>query len=444
MAHVYAVRLTIILGSFLVLTPLLSATAQPSAGNPAKSSLEFERDIKPLLENYCFDCHSGDTKKGGIAFDDYLDPEARKKDLKTWEVVLQNVRTHVMPPPKKAKPSDAERERIVRWIQSDVFQVDCQNPDPGRVTIRRLNRVEYNNTIRDLVGVDFQPADDFPPDDSGYGFDNIGDVLSLPPVLLERYLAAADKIMTTAIVTEPSTNGPVKRFEAEKLESTAVGEIYGGSARALMREGEIFTQFVFPADGEYILRARAFGQQAGSEPARLEFRLDGKPTQVVDVTAVEKAPRIYDARIKVTAGEKRIAAAYINNFSNPKEPNPDNRDRNLFIDYLEVIGPIQPQSLPETHKRIFVRQPTPETKLACAQEIVARFARRAYRRPVETGEVRPEKWIDCSAFFKWRMPMARTLNRASSSPLKRFWFPRTFFSAERSNRNQTIQNRFTP
>ena len=88
------------------------------------------------------------------------------------------------------------------WIDRIVFAVDPTNPDPGRVTIRRLNRVEYNNTLRDLVGVDFQPADDFPADDSGYGFDNIGDVLSLPPVLFERYLAAAEKVMSLAILND--------------------------------------------------------------------------------------------------------------------------------------------------------------------------------------------------------------------------------------------------
>src|SRR6266542_3399531 len=87
-------------------------------------------------------------------------------------------------------------------MKSRSFRCDCDHPDPGRVTLRRLNRAEYNNTIRDLVGVDFQPADDFPADDSGYGFDNIGDVLSLPPALLEKYLAAARRILNKAFVIE--------------------------------------------------------------------------------------------------------------------------------------------------------------------------------------------------------------------------------------------------
>jgi hypothetical protein len=387
MLRVKAACFVVIAGAAFLPIIVRSEAAKPAGDAANKSIATFDREIKPLLEKFCYDCHADGTKKGGIAFDEYSGHGALLKDIKTWEIVLQNVRTHVMPPPKKPQPTEADRKKIARWIESDVFQVDCNNPDPGRVTIRRLNRVEYNHTIRDLVGVDFQPADDFPPDDSGYGFDNIGDVLSLPPVLLERYLAAADKILNAAIVSQPSTNGPVKRFEAEKLESNAEGGSYGNSARAFMREGEAFTRFNFPSDGVYVLRARAFAQQAGTEPARLEFRLDDKPVKVLDVTAVEKSPQLYDVRLQVAAGEKKLACAYINNFSNPKDPNPDNRDRNLFVDYVEVIGPVGPQTLPESHRRIFVRQPAADTKAEVAREIIGRFAKRAYRRPVEKDEV---------------------------------------------------------
>src|SRR2546426_10347469 len=111
-----------------------------------------------------------------------------------------------MPPENKPQPTPAERDLITRWVGSCFFQCDCKHPDPGRVTLRRLNRAEYNNTIRDLVGVEFQPADDFPADDSGYGFDNIGDVLSLSPVLLEKYLAAAERILQAAFGAGEATN----------------------------------------------------------------------------------------------------------------------------------------------------------------------------------------------------------------------------------------------
>src|SRR5258705_1674402 len=171
-----------------------------------------------------------------------------------------------MPPEKKPQPTPEERELITAWIQSEIFKCDCDHPDPGRVTIRRLNRAEYNNTIRDLVGVNFQPADDFPADDSGYGFDNIGDVLSVPPVLLEKYLAAAEKILEAAIVSEDPAKARLRRFDAADLDGSAPGEGVDGGARRLAREGDIFVKVKFPQDGEYALRAAAYGEQFGPEP----------------------------------------------------------------------------------------------------------------------------------------------------------------------------------
>src|SRR6266446_8379983 len=164
----------------------------------------FQTQIKPLLSKYCFGCH-GEKKKGDLDLRVYTDEASVLRDRKTFAKVAKNLQAHEMPPEKKPQPTPEERELITAWIQSEIFKCDCDHPDPGRVTIRRLNRAEYNNTIRDLVGVDFQPADDFPADDSGYGFDNIGDVLSLSPVLLEKYLAAAEKIVT-AVFGDSVTN----------------------------------------------------------------------------------------------------------------------------------------------------------------------------------------------------------------------------------------------
>src|SRR4030095_11776147 len=135
---------------------------------------------------------------------------------------------------------------------------------------------EYNNTIRDLVGIDFQPADDFPQDDVGYGFDNIGDVLSMPPILMEKYMAAADVILKKAIVTDLIPKARTNQFEAIALEGSAIGGATDEGARQLAREADIFVNFDFLSDGEYALRARAYGEQAGAEPARMAFLLDDK------------------------------------------------------------------------------------------------------------------------------------------------------------------------
>ena len=112
-----------------------------------------------------------------------------------------------MPPPGSPRPGPAERARLQTWIQRDVQGVDCRAPDPGRVTIRRLNRDEYNHSIADLFGIDFRPADDFPPDDSGYGFDNIGDVLAVSPLLAEKYFNAAEQIVGR-VVRQPAPSCP--------------------------------------------------------------------------------------------------------------------------------------------------------------------------------------------------------------------------------------------
>src|SRR6185369_18048098 len=237
------------------------------------------------------------------------------------------------------------------------------------------------------VGVNFLPADDFPADDVGYGFDNIGDVLSLPPILLEKYLKAAQKIVALAFDT--NSTAAVKKFNAADLESTADGGPYGNGGRMLAKEGEVIAPYKFEREGEYVLRARAFGQQAGPDPARMSFRLDGKEIKVFDVKEVESAPEIYEVRLPIAAGAKKFAAAYINNYVNPKDPNPDNRDRNLIVDYLEIAGPLEIQSppLPESYRRIMICQPTPANKWECAYNILANFARRAYRRPVSSEEV---------------------------------------------------------
>ena len=156
----------------------------------------YSADIAPLMQQYCFRCHSGAKPKGGVALDRDKDDAAVKKNRTVWEKVGDNLRSGDMPPAGAKKPSAAEMEQINRWLDTVVYKSDCTSPqDPGRVTLRRLNRAEYNNTIRDLTGVDFKPASDFPADDVGYGFDNIGDVLSLPPLLMEKYLAAAQTIV---------------------------------------------------------------------------------------------------------------------------------------------------------------------------------------------------------------------------------------------------------
>ncbi|HLN32446.1 MAG TPA: DUF1592 domain-containing protein [Gemmataceae bacterium] len=178
------------------------APAEDAANSKTADRPVFSKQVGPLLAQYCVRCHGGTKPKAGLALDNYKDDAAALRAREVWERVGPLVRAHEMPPAKQPQPTQAETQLIIAWIDSVTSADTCiGQKDPGRVTLRRLNRAEYNNTVRDLVGVKFQPADDFPADDVGYGFDNIGDVLSLPPLLLEKYLAAAERIVTSALAT---------------------------------------------------------------------------------------------------------------------------------------------------------------------------------------------------------------------------------------------------
>lgn len=178
----------------------LSALAS-AAELPQLAGHTFERDIRPLLAEYCFDCHGDKKQKADLNLASFADAKAIQRGRAQWLKVWETLHTREMPPEDKPQPTLAQRELLADWIERTVNDIDCDgSKDPGRVVLRRLTRYEYRNTIRDLVGVDFSPASDFPGDDIGYGFDNIGDVLSLPPLLMEKYLAAAEAIVEEAVV----------------------------------------------------------------------------------------------------------------------------------------------------------------------------------------------------------------------------------------------------
>lgn len=364
-------------------------SARSSKGS-AHAEISYEKQIVPLLDKYCYSCHGNGKKKGDFALDIYKAQADAVNDPKAWEKVLENLRSHTMPPEEKPQPKLEEVELVSKWIEAQVFACDCDNPDPGRVTLRRLNRAEYNNTIRDLVGVPFQPADDFPADDSGYGFDNIGDVLSVPPVLMEKYLAAAEKIMEAAIVAEDPAKARVRRYAAAELDGSAPTDIIDGGGKKLTREGDIFVRFTVTQPGEYALRAMAYGDQFGPEPPKMKFRLNKEDLQTFDVPSESDKPQLFEVKVRLAAGTNRFSAAYLNNLVNNSDKDPKKRgDRNLNIEYLEVAGPLDVPlpPLPETHRRIFFTDGAPTNKTEYARAIVQRFANRAFRRPAKSEEV---------------------------------------------------------
>src|SRR5687768_6867489 len=181
-------------------------TPQPAAQvSPETMALErrFNTEVRPLITQHCFHCHGNGKHKGDLDLDRFASLSSIQAERVVWQNISDAITYKVMPPEERPQPSDLQRQTLTTWIKDALDHVDCSGPrDPGHVPIRRLNRAEYNNTIRDLVGIDFRPADDFPADDTGYGFDNIADVLSVSPLLTEKYLAAAEQVMEKAFATE--------------------------------------------------------------------------------------------------------------------------------------------------------------------------------------------------------------------------------------------------
>lgn len=175
--------------SALICESISSAYAAPTAPHKTTDPLS----PPALFREYCYDCHAEGSKKGGVAFDQ-LPPENPELERKLWFAAWRNLESQLMPPSDKPRPSAAEQAQMREWIETKALHLDPAQPDPGKVTIRRLNREEYRNTVRDLAGVEFPVEDRFPPDDTGYGFDTIGDVLNLSPIHLEKYLAAGQEI----------------------------------------------------------------------------------------------------------------------------------------------------------------------------------------------------------------------------------------------------------
>ena len=216
----------------------------------------FKTSVLPVVQKYCIECHGEDEAEGDISFVDFRRAEQVLENRGTWEKAFKHLGVDGMPPKDHdERPTPAERQKLVEWLELKLYHVDPDLVDDvGRVTIQRLNRAEYNNTVRDLLGVDIQAAKDFPADDVGYGFSNIGDVLSLPPLLLEKYVAAAEKIATAAISTDsPEARRRIllARPSEKKTTQQAAREIFA----ALMPRA-------FRHTGRFV-RARRSGRFAG-------------------------------------------------------------------------------------------------------------------------------------------------------------------------------------
>ena len=395
---------------------LVAATRAVVAGGEDDASREaYRRDVRPLFESWCFKCHAGEKAEGDLDLAKLRPADDDDEAQDRWRLVRRMLRRGQMPPRKAPQPPAADVARALTWLDARLGSTATEAVDPGRVTLRRLSRFDYRCTIRDLLGIDFDAEARLPADDAGYGFDDIGDVMTLPPSLLEKYLAAAEEIAAKAIVAEDAGKPPVRRFDGDRLQAA------GGVSRpkdwvGMYGAGEAFAEASFPREGEYLLRARAFGQQAGPDPARMELRIDGDRGQVVDVRAVQKAPEVYEVRARVRAGRHRVAAAFVNDYYKPDDPDPAQRDRNLYVQWIEVAGPVDTQTLPNFQRRLFEGTQGRPRDRALARDLVRRIADRAFRRPATDAEADRLAGVVAAA-QKQGAPFERGLQLALTSVL---------------------------
>ena len=360
----------------------------------------FRRDVQPILQEYCFDCHADGANKGGVAFDEFKSDDALvHPDL--WLKALKNTRAGLMPPRNKPHPPAEDQQKLERWIKYAAFGIDPKNPDPGRVTVRRLNRVEYRNTIHDLMGIDYNAEVEFPPDDTGYGFDNIGDVLTLPPMLLEKYLTAAKTIVAQAVPVVskvvPETIVAGNRFRTGE---PGEGQGRNGAGRGNRREGMLSLNYYEPASVSTMLHA----DQAGSYRVTLELavkgtfefdpgkchvscKMDGRELLNKELGWYENKTFSFDFEETWEAGERRMSFELA-----PLTP-VENKIHPCEMRIVQVIvrGPMEKEhwTTPRNYNQFFTKEAPQDSaeRLVYARELLRKFATRAFRRPVDDKTV---------------------------------------------------------
>jgi len=366
--------------------PANSSPATPAAAaGPDEATLQsrLENNIQPVFERFCYDCHGDGMHKGGFTFDKYTSIESMRADRRVWRSVREHLHYQIMPPGDEEQPSRPERDVLLGWIDDAIFKVDPRNPDPGRVTVRRLNRAEYENSLRDLLGVPLSLASQLPQDDSGYGYDNIGDVLTLAPAHLERYLKAAEAALATAL--DDPTQEPVKL--TVKGAAMTGGASPQGDSLLFVTNARARAQFNLPRAGTYTLEVIAGADQAGPEPAAMKIYVPGQNSFVVNVPQDRNNPGSFTREIPLPAGKSSISVEFTNDYYD-EQVTDGPHDRNLFLQSVTLSGPAEAPSgaRPAGFAMIFPTRPRDMGDEDYARLVLQPFARRAFRRPVSAEE----------------------------------------------------------
>ena len=392
-----------------------AAATAPGAAGPETAAREAEAAEQVLLDRYCITCHNDLLETGGLSLEgaDVGDVTAHPE---LWEKVVRKLRTGAMPPRPRPRPDDATYGRMVSYLEGALDAASAANPDPGRTdTFRRLNRTEYRNAIRDLLALDIDVAALLPRDDSAFGFDNVN-AGGLSPTLMERYLTAAQKVSRFAVGSRlPLPGSRVEVIPADRTQEDHVAGLPFGT------RGGTVVEHLFPADGEYeiqvrLQRNRNENVEGLTEPHDVEITLDGRRLQlftmepsrnfVLQANATYYADEGIDnhlnARVSVAAGPHRVGATFLKKNSALLETTRQPYDAHFNMDRhprqqpavrtVSIVGPFDPTGVGETpsRQRVFSCRPpagaSPDDAEACATEIIASLARRAYRRPVTVDD----------------------------------------------------------
>ncbi|OAI49990.1 hypothetical protein AYO44_06045 [Planctomycetaceae bacterium SCGC AG-212-F19] len=422
-----------------VTPPLFAEEMQPA------DEKTFAEVIQPVLQKHCVRCHGADKPKAGLRVDRLGADMFKEKSAAVWHEIADRVNRGAMPPKNEPPLSRDELTRLSNWIAREQQRSTAlARKTGGRIVLRRLNRTEYRNTIRDLLGVPNDAALELPEDPAAHGFDNIGAALTLSPLHLEKYLRAARKAIDLAIVTGPQPPRERWRFYAERRNKDDRGYYYandtpqgnqlnrnergrfiawclgGGSPEHHtegfehlhpVREDEYRTHvlraidFTYPRAGEYIVRVRAFGHYPGDArpedyhfgAPRLHVASNGIRVLACDVEAPRAAPKVYEARFFSDAVRTTVFVRNRYDFS-PVQVNqllnqrlnshaPDYPQPYLAVNWYEIDGPIYDTWPPPSHQRILFPSQNRGNEEVYAREVLTKFVRRAYRRPVTNEEI---------------------------------------------------------
>ena len=356
---------------------------------------QLSTQVQPLLREHCLECHSGAEPEAGLSLEHFDSPKSFLKGRRVWEKAVQRMALGDMPPKESNKLDAAKRKFLIEWISSTIKDFECGlTPNPGQVTLRRLNASEYRNTIRDLVGVDYRPAESFPADDVGYGFDNIGDVLTLPPLLMEKYVLAAEEISEQAIMTPP----PDKQFEANYAGNQLTlkdGKTSGDKILTLASAGDAMFEEQIPWPGAFQLTITASGDQAGNEPCKLQVLVDDKPVKELLVRNGRDKPEDLQLTLRLRPGKRKIAMRFTNDFYVEKKGDTPQQDRNLHIHFASLSGTqtskakLDPAKLSKSHKAIFFVEPKTDADIPkVTRRVIERLTSRTYRRMATPEELK--------------------------------------------------------